>query len=407
MAEIVNKPDSVTDILGSLTALAAKHELWAVQSLEALSAIQKANQTDFFRGETLQILLFAAKIQPLHCAGPNIDVSRKAQETLEKDNKDSSDDFIRKILVSGVLRSVRELRLALNLWRSALTDEKGGFERKSRLLENVLTTLQYDQEKNICLFLVEIEKLEQELVSDIGNSINELLPLLLEELDDYLTGLFKYQIPKKAIHLINEFAENRLQSVFGSLLEKFQLRLYQKFTSIAEYFYDRNETRIERAFTISAQIFGLEHAQGQMINYHSLNYPTVYFFFPERPKIFPHSNSIISTISNRIPIFAKLICQIAGTRFRDLIAQMSEHLCYRLTGELAYLVGSLSGDLRQRVETVALGLRSVLERGRQEKDQYPNYQNSLLAIEEDLCQLRDWQDILDQYSVDEAMVTTA
>lgn len=323
------------------------------------------------------------------------DIGRNAQPELEKDTaKGSNHDLDRKVVVSKILRSIRELSLYISLWRIALEENRDDLEKKSILLENVLTELQQEQEKKIGLFLDIVEKLEQEVVVEIQYASNEFLSLGREEFSSYLTNQLKEHVPNNAIQLMNEFAENRCLQLFNSLHQEYQLHLRQEFVSIAQDFYDFSETIVERMLAVTAQIFDLEHAPSQIEFYHSVNQQNFTLHFTDYPKLFPSRGNLIVPVMKGIPIIAILFHKIAVSRFEDLFHQIPRRLCFALTGELNYHVGSVAGDLRLMVKMVVLSLRSILERVLLDNIQGHSCRESFRAAEEDLFQLRVWQDIL-------------
>ena len=283
-------------------------------------------------------------------------------------------DFIRqgkaKLIIEAtqnkILRTANELKLELLLWRKGMEDPLEELETKIETFNRELDALGREREESIYLLYRETDLLGKMVREDIAAFQKATLEKLSGELPDFIdSSLEKHPVPE-TVNKTNAFIATSIESLLTRWRVQERQKVEAKFEAVVGRFFDRIEAIVDKTIDASTRVFGVavtKHKAGDYI----VGDRRFYFQFREDPSIIPELERM--KISALLP--KNLLRGHLVGKSRDKLSELLDRNCGRVRYDLEYGlkegVREVAGQLRERVDLLADGLKSSLSRARTQR----------------------------------------
>lgn len=283
-------------------------------------------------------------------------------------------DFIRqgkaKLIIEAtknkILRTANELKLELLLWRKCMEDPLEELETKIETFNRELDTLGREREESIYLLYRETDMLGKMVREDIADFQKATLEKLSGELPEFIdSSLGKHSVPE-TVNMTNAFIATSIESLLTRWRVQERQKVEARFETVAGRFFDRIEAIVDKTIDASTRVFGIsvtKHKSGDYI----VGDRRFYFQFREDPSIIPELERM--KISALLP--KNLLRGHLLGKSREKLSELLDRNCGRVRYDLEYGlkegVREVAGQLRERVDLLADGLKSSLSQARTQR----------------------------------------
>jgi ribosome biogenesis GTPase A len=265
------------------------------------------------------------------------------------------------------LRVISELELELQLWRRAMESSSGELENRIACFDKELQKLEDEREDSIYLLYREVDRLGKTAEEDVAAYRDGILPVLLEELEQYAREQFRAGVSNRDLsRILNDFIRNTIQHNLEKWRHREQGKMSEAFEAVAHRFFGRIEDVVDRMMSTSADIFDIAFekiASREFI----LGDRRFYFHFEEHPTFIPSLDSL--GVTSLIPraLLQGHIVKNARDKMTELLDRNCGRVRYDLVEGLKESVRTVAGDLRLRADAVFSGLQSVLDQALEQR----------------------------------------
>lgn len=268
--------------------------------------------------------------------------------------------LIKEASAAKVTRIADELKIELLLWRKGMEEPQEQLRAKIELFKQELNLLGREKEEYIYLLYRETDMLGQMVREDI----DEFKTASYKSLGDELKSFIRKSVEKKSIpEVAREVDDFLTRSVKDSLVRwrgRERQKVEEKFEAVSNRFFDRIESIVDKTLELSTRVFDVEVSRRQVRDY-IVGDRRFYFKLREDPSLIPDLEKM--RITSLLP--KSLLLGYFIDKSMVKLYEMLDRNCGRIRYDLEYGikegVREVAGQLRQRVDSLAEGLKTSLE----------------------------------------------
>jgi len=389
----VNYLEDVMSFVGKIFFVVNKIDLVSGPDLQEVLEFSRSTLAGKFTGADLHLFPLSARLALAGKTNDDLDLFRSSGMA---DFEAALDDFIRQgkarliaeAAKAKILRTANELQLELLLWRKGMEDPLEELEAKIATFNRELDALGREREESIYLLYRETDLLGKMVREDIAEFQKATCQKLSDELGPFVDeALEQYSVPE-TVNLTNKFIAASIETSLVRWRVQERQKVEEKFEAVAGRFFDRIESIVDKTIDASARVFGVSVAKHRASDY-IVGDRRFYFQFREDPSIIPELERL--KISALLP--KNLLRGHLLGKSRDKLGELLDRNCGRVRYDLEYGlkegVREVAGQLRERVDLLAEGLKASLARARTQRQ----------AGEEEKCRaMEKWQQEYDTLS---------
>lgn len=280
-----------------------------------------------------------------------------------------------------LLKVVGDEETAQNLWRRAMDDTTEGLNEKIARFDKALAELEQEREDSIYLLYREIDRMAAQITERMEAYKRQNLPVLTARLQDYARDNLTGQSTKEAVATLHKYVIDLVQTGLERKKEEEWETIQAELAGLADRFFDRIESIVERLLQAAAKIFNLDVVSQARAAY-VIGDRRIFFHFHEHPTFIPNLTDLPLFSVIPVALARGHVVKKATEKLEELLDRNTGRVRYNLTEKVRESVRKMAGDLRLRADALARGLKLALEDARRERSYDEAGRQAALAARE-------------------------
>ncbi len=265
-----------------------------------------------------------------------------------------------------LLKVVADGETAENLWRRAMDDTTEGLNGKVARFDKALAELDQEREDSIYLLYREVDRLAARIAERMADYRREALPVLSARLRDYARDSLSGQSAREAAATLHKYVINLVLTALEKKKEEEWEAIHGDLGGLADRFFDRIESIVDRLLRAAADIFDLDVVSADRKDY-VLGDRRIFYHFHEHPTFITQLTDL--ALFGVIPaaLARGHIVKKAEDKLDELLDRNCGRVRFNLAEKVRESVRKMAGDLRLRADALGRGLKLALEDARRER----------------------------------------